>query len=120
MGRSLLKNFLAVAVALVVTLGAVTVLSAATKASPDAAKQYSYEVRREETQVAELSAPAHTQDPVSLWEAAGGFVLILGVSAGGAVFLLRAMQKGRVRHTGRGYQPRRDMAHGSQRKARRV
>ncbi len=120
MGRGLLKNLLAIAAALVVTLGVVTVLSAATKASPDAAQRYSQEVRREETQVSELSAPAHTQDPVSFLEAAGGFVLIIGVSAAGALLLLRAMQKGRVHHTGRGYQPRRDMAHGSQRRMRRV
>lgn len=109
-GSRLLKNLLAVAAALVFTALAVTVLSAATKTTPDAAEQYSRQVRQVEVQVEEFSAPAHTHEETSFLEAAGGFVLILGVSAAGAMLLLRAMQKGRMGHTGQGYQPRRDMA----------
>ncbi len=119
-GRRLLKNLLAITLALVFTAGAVTVLSAATKAAPDAAEQYSRQVRQDEAQVEEFSAPVHTHEPVSFLEAVGGFLLILGISAAGAVFLLRAMQKGRNLHTGQGYQPRRDIAHAPPRKGRRI
>ncbi len=120
MGRRLLKNLLAIIVTLVFTALAVTVLSAATKSTADAAEQYSRQVRQEEAQVAELSAPAHAHEKVSFLEAAGGFVLILGVSAAGAMFLLRAMQKGRVAQARQSYHPRQDIAHGAPRKMRRV
>lgn len=119
MGRGILKNLLAVIVALAVTVGVIVVFSAATKIAPDAAAEYSREVRQEEVQVQELAAPAHAQEPFSFLEAAGGFLLIICVSAGGAVLLLRRLQKSQGARGGRGYQPRRDMAH-EVRRVRRV
>lgn len=111
MRRGILRNLLAFVVALVVTVGVVTVLSAATQIGPDAAAQYSREVRREETRVEALSAPVHTHESVSFLEAAGGFLLIIVISGGGSMLLLRSMRRGRAVHTGQAYKPRNDMAH---------
>lgn len=111
MRRGILRNLLAVIVALVVTAGVVMVLSAATQASPDAAAEYSRQVRQEETQVEALSAPAHAHDSVSFLEAAGGFLLIIVLSGAGALLLLRMIQKGHVVHKAQSYHPRSDMAH---------
>lgn len=109
--KGFLKNLVALALTLVLTLGVVLILSAATKISPDAAAEYSRQVREGEAQVEEFSAPAHTHDQVSFLEAAGGFLLIIGVSAGAAVLLLRLMRKGWLTHTGQAYKPRNDMSY---------
>ena len=116
MGRGILKNLLALVVALVVTAGVIVVCSAATKASPDAAAEISRQARQ---QVQELAAPAHPQEPVPFLEAAAGFVLVLAACAAGALLLLRTLRRGHGPKPGRGYQPRRDMAHGA-RPVRRV
>lgn len=88
MGRGILKNLLALVVALVVTAGVIVVCSAATKASPDAAAEISRQARQEAVQVQELAAPAHPQEPVPFLEAAAGFVLVLAACAAGALLLL--------------------------------
>lgn len=119
MGRGILKNLLALVVALVVTAGVIVVCNAATKASPDAAAEISRQARQEAVQVQELAAPAHPQEPVPFLEAAAGFVLVLAACAAGALLLLRTLRRGHGPKPGRGYQPRRDMAHGA-RPVRRV
>lgn len=105
------RNLLAFLVALVLTVGTVMVLSAATQEKADTAAQYSQQVRQGETQVEELSAPVQPYQAVSLLEAAGGFLLIIAISGAGAMLLLRAIRKGRSSHRGQAYRPKKDMAH---------
>ena len=111
MGGGFFRNLLAFLVALVLTLGTVMVLSAATQKKADAADRYSQQVRQEETQVEELSAPVQSRRPASFLEAAGGFLLIIAVSGAGAMLLLRIVRKGRASHKGQAYRPKKDMAH---------
>ena len=69
------------------------------------------QVRQEETQVEELSAPVQSRRPASFLEAAGGFLLIIAASSAGAMLLLRVVRKGRASHKGQAYRPKKDMAH---------
>lgn len=110
MRRGFLKNLLAFLLVLVLTLGTVAVLSAATRLGPDAAERYSKQVRKEEPQVEELSAPVQAWDAFSVVESIGGFLLILVVAGGSGLLVLRGKRKGTSSHTGQAYHPRKDRA----------
>lgn len=110
MHRGFLKNLVAFLLVSALTLGTVAVLSAATRLGPDAAAQYSQQVRREEPQVEELSAPVQKWDAFSVVESIGGFLLILAVAGGSGLLVLRGKRKGTVSHTGQAYRPRKDRA----------
>lgn len=111
MGRGILKNLLSFLLVLILTIGVVAVLSASTKAGPDAAARYSQEVRREPAPVEVFFAPAQEHGTFSMAEATGGFLLILAVAGAGLLVLARGKDRGR-QAASQSYQPRRDRARG--------
>lgn len=109
MGRGILKNLLSFLLVLLLTVGVVAVLSASTKAGPDAVARYSQEVRREPAPVEAFFAPAQEQSAVSVVEAMGGFLSILAVAGVGVLVLARGKNRGR-QAAAQCYQPRKDRA----------
>ena len=110
MRRGFFRNLLAFLLVLVLTLAAVSILSAATRLGPDAAAQYSQAVRQEAPQVAELSAPAKAQGAASWLESIGGFLVIVVAAGAGGLSLLRGRRKRGAATGGQAYRPRKDMA----------
>ena len=106
--RKAILNLLGFLAVLVLTVAAVNVLSVISE-NTDPVARYTEQVRREEVQVEEFSAPAQDKG-LSFSQGMGAFGLIVAVAGGGYLLAVRGKRKGRGQR-GRGYQPRKDTAH---------
>ncbi|RKJ42049.1 hypothetical protein D7X94_00795 [Acutalibacter sp. 1XD8-33] len=112
MVRKGLGKFLTFLLVLVVTLGVVAVLSAASHVSPEAAAdRYLRQVRDQEEETAELSAPAEGCPEISFVASSIGFLAMLVIPVAGFLAFARSKRAGCDNKKSRqSYRPRKNMS----------